>query len=80
MAKRRKSIRRGKRVSPVRSPADLRALRRLKKATDAAYKDFWLVALGIKPPRPPKIEPFFCLVGKTMDYLARSLPPLRPPL
>lgn len=77
---RREITRRGKKVSPALKPKDLVALLKLKKQMDAIYKEFWLGALGIRPPRPPKVEPFLCVLGDTIDYIARSLPPPRPPL
>lgn len=70
MAKRRKS---------AFSPADLRALLKLKRRTDALYKNFWAGAQGTKPPRPPKIEPLLCSIGHVVDFIAK-LPPPRPPL
>jgi hypothetical protein len=79
MATRLDVTRRGK-VSPALKPKDLVALLKLKTQMDAIYKDFWLSALGTKPPRPPKVEPFLCALGETIDYIARSLPPPRPPL
>jgi hypothetical protein len=69
-----------KNVSPKLSRADLLELKRLKKATDAVYRNFWLGALGIKPPKPPRIEPLLCSLGHAMDRIARILPPPKPPL
>lgn len=60
------------------SAADLRVLLALKRKTDRLYRNFWVGALGTKPPRPPKVEPFLSQFGTVIDYIARSLPPPRP--
>jgi hypothetical protein len=79
MAKRRKTTR-AKRASAALSPAQARKLKILKVKLDAVYRNFWYEALGIvQPPRPPKVEPFLCTVGKTIDAIARILPPPHPP-
>jgi len=80
MAKRRKIVRRATSASVVRSRLELLELKRLKKATDRAYENFWLNALGInKPPNPPRSEELLCQVGQVVDYLMKILPPPRPP-
>jgi hypothetical protein len=82
MRKRLKNVRPAKKVAPVFSPAEMRALTRLKKSVDASYSNFWWVALGInKPPKPPRIDELVNALSesKLVDHLARILPPPRPP-
>jgi len=81
MAKRRKIVRRATGASLEFSPAQLRKLRRLQNATDVAYRNFWVNAMGInRPPRPPIAGPLLRKLGQTVDYIMRILPPPRPPI
>ena len=65
--------------SPALSRAQKLALRRVKKRTDKVYRNFWLAAMAIRPPRPPKIEPLLRSLGTTIDAIAMILRPPKPP-
>jgi hypothetical protein len=68
------------RKTPALTAVQRRKLKSLKVKLDVVYRNFWYEALGIvQPPRPPKVEPFLCKVGQTIDAIARILPPPHPP-
>jgi len=61
------------------TPAQMRKLTRLKQRTDKAYRNFWLGAMILRPPKPPKIEPVLSSLGSTVQYLFMILRPPKPP-